>query len=160
MEETNMCQDYIPLLTIIPDSDCGRWAAAVQKWLANECKCHTITKVKVTIGKRTYYGCRYIDPKHVDPAPRIYLIGFRPKHRRKTCYMINGKDWYVAGYYDQTNLSADGWLFWPWRFGDFGRKYHPFGSNFILMPWTCDDPIDMGSRTTYDRVEVEVEEFD
>ena len=57
----------------------------------------------------------------------IYVVGRVPIDTEDSCLGRQGdsRDWYVAGYYEGLETP-----------------FHPWGSNFIVAPWTDDEPID------------------
>ena len=133
----------------------------VAKWL-EKCGCENIQPVRVTIRGTTYNGARYADPKQPHVKDAFYLIGEQPKRRvkrpNKTCFQFNGADWYVAGYWD--GHGADSVVFdASGNLVDYDQ-YHPFGRNFILMPWSVPsgEPIDYYEQKPYDRFPMTVEE--
>lgn len=118
----------------------------LQGWL-EEGGCHSVHMVAVTIGSRTWVGARY----NQQTNEAIYCVGELPQGYRagkenKVCYTFEGVDWYIAGYL-ATPASAE-----------VMKRYHPFGINFILMPWFVGDgkKIDHYEQRPYTRVAMEV----
>lgn len=71
--------------------------------------------------------------------PRYYVLGYRPDVKRpnRTCYVIDGKVFFVATYTEEKN------------------EFSPFGPAFVLCEWTSSDPIDNDGDARckpYDRV--------
>jgi hypothetical protein len=106
-------------------------------------------KVRIIRSSRTVYefeGARYIQHRENEPdTPRIYLLGdwnaLHRKLRGQVCFDdLTGRVWYVACH------SAE--VIKP----EF-EEFHPFGQMFMLMPWTCPDPIDKWERHTHYRIE-------
>jgi len=113
----------------------------LKEWL-EQCGCFDVQPVKVKIGSDQWEGARY---KRND-RDRIYVVGHRPDKKGKNwAYPFEGLDWYVAGYLDEATDKEK------------MEMYHPFGINFILMPWTASDPIDV--YETYQRTNLSVEEI-
>lgn len=104
----------------------------------------------VTIGNEAFGGAAYTQHNTAPPSsPKtgetyttrmIYTLGTAPKQKGKTCYPFNGLDWYVACHWG----------------GGVNEEYHPFGANFLLSPWTADEPIDKFMKKPYNRVPMNV----
>lgn len=98
----------------------------------------TLQIYKGTPNHESLLAVKYVTPDRGEQA-RYYVAGFRPDVPRpnRTCYVIDGKTFFVATYADTTNEHA------------------PHGPFFVLMEWTSTDPIDANSpRNTkpYDRI--------
>lgn len=105
---------------------------------------HTVDEVctlhiyKGTPNHESFVAVKYTTPDR-SGQPRYYVVGFRPDLRRpnRSCFVIDGKTFFVGTYIEQTNEHA------------------PFGPFFVLMEWTSSDPIDAGSPRNakpYDRI--------
>lgn len=76
----------------------------------------------------------------------IYVLGdIWPDSLDKSCLVISGdtREWYVSGWWQKNThiLSHD------------VSTFHPFGSNFILCPWTIEgEKIDQYEHKPYKRV--------
>lgn len=138
------------------------------EWLA-KCGKHDIKEVRVTIGDKTFEGARYKqtfnyhitmmacthgEKKETDTYTEdiVYLVGKRPIFKRPTCFpnAADKKDWYIAGYLDDTR-----------KITEHMRQYHPFGENFILRPWEVPsgEAIDKYETKPYNRVPIVIEEI-
>lgn len=68
------------------------------------------------------------------------------QHNRSTCFNftpvseVGTKEWFIAGYF----------------LGDV-TEHQPLGVNCLIHEWTHDEPLDYHERSTYQRVEVEIE---
>jgi hypothetical protein len=121
---------------------------AVTEWLSALPHVTSVKPVRVTIEGVTYAGARYTEqlttPEGSDAYRRgertytremIYLIGNLPRHyvkRSKAAYTMPGdsREWYIAGHWaGQHNQFNPNWE-------TDKTKYHPFGPNFILAPWS------------------------
>lgn len=108
-----------------------------------------VEAVEVTLGKETFQGARY----RQDGDVRFYLLGELPKekkrHPRSVCWTMDGNDWYVACYYQDSGSEHSAY-----------QELQPFGHNFILMMWdvvACKGAkIDTGERWTYKRFPMSV----
>jgi len=140
----------------------------LQEWLVNECNCHDVRPVRVTIGEQSWEGCYYkqtleyqigmdavsrgdkkAGDKYTEEA--IYVIGKLPKVKynkrgkvdldAKVCFPLNGVDWYVSGYMLEENFKPE------------NRQFHPFGVSFILRPWNIpNEAIDKYEQKKYLRI--------
>lgn len=114
----------------------------VYEWLRSCSGVTDVRPVKVTIGNETFEGGRYTQRCE----DHIYLLGNLPQNYKKLkgkiAFVVDGVDWYVAAHYQEVAET----------------EHQPFGSNFILMPWTNAERIDHYERTPYARVGMEVVE--
>lgn len=134
----------------------------IADWLIG-LKCTEVVPVIVAIGNEKWTGCRYNrtleytadmdavrDGRHKAgdkyTENRIYVTGKLPgakRHGDKVCFPFEGKDWYVAGYYQGNDPKYD--------------EYHPFGVNFILAPWDVPNSmIDEYEPKPYKRIDMAV----
>ena len=103
---------------------------------------HTHVKaVTLRIGAETFSGCAYSN-NHLDGHEAMVLLGplptsYRRSHR--TVYRMPGdtRDWFVACYSGSADIT----------------EYQPWGRQFVLHPWTCDDPIDRYEEKPYRRID-------
>jgi hypothetical protein len=104
----------------------------VAEWLCSLPGTTDVEPVTLTIDDETWEGARYTQRDQV----RYYLVGLRPKsHKCRSacdCYRLPGdhRDWYVASYLDKELTDKT------------KQKYHPFGVNWIMMPWDAPGRID------------------
>jgi hypothetical protein len=99
----------------------------------------------VKIGKHTFAAARYLDKQHKEA--HIYAIGMLPKTmERKTCFPFDNQEWFRAGYIKPEGIKPE------------FAEYHPFGANFILMPWQVPsgEAIDKYEQKPYRRVPMTV----
>ena len=119
---------------------------------------------RVTIGKTAYFGAKYTAIEHYQQgmqavtdgskkagdqyeSDRFYLLmdNLPPSYLRrpKPVYLIDGKEWYVAAYFDQADKN----------------EQHPFGKMFMLAAWDLPEKIDQHERKPRKRTSVAVEYF-
>lgn len=89
----------------------------------------------------TFTAVKYHDPKHPDDRERIYVVGWRPIHSKRTYYRFEGdaRDWYVACHTADEGIKPE------------HAEHNPFGEHFVIMPWASDQPIDAGHRGVANR---------
>ena len=114
--------------------------------------CVDVAPIRLKIGKTTYEGARY--RQNDETRERIYLLGELPREkirREATCFRFenDSRDWYVACYMPKENFKPE------------NARFHPFGINFMLMPWDISEPIDRynywrGEHKPYTRVAINV----
>ena len=112
-------------------------------WLGHTSGVTDVTPIEVTIGRETWPACRYTR----NGKTRYYLVGQRPKgHQRcpRVCYTLDGCEWYVGAY---LHTHAD-------RSSIARKIQHPFGPNWMLMPWGPEGRIDDYEDVPYRRVKV------
>ncbi len=94
----------------------------VAKWLDSKNNVTNVRTVEISIYPSSWQGVAYTE----GDEDKYYLLGFRPKQSRPTCYRIEGSqyDWYVGGYLEGEKTEE-----------------HPFGSHWIMIPWIIEgDP--------------------
>lgn len=109
-----------------------------------------VEPIILTIDGETWEGARYRQRGEV----RFYLVGKRPaaiSSRRRCCYQMGGdaRDWYVACYLEKEDHLTE----------EQKGKYHPFGLNWIMMPWTAPGKIDTFELKKYRRIPADYEVF-
>lgn len=122
-------------------------------WLI-KCKCENVIPVAIEIGgKHSFDGCYYTQ----NDSQKIYVAGLWPKFRRVRVALTvtedsvigKGHEWYRVGWWNQAEdairLSAEK-----------VAEYHPFGSNFMIGPWTHSDAIDKYERFQYLRIPLRI----
>ena len=135
----------------------------VANWLRSLPNIVNIRACRVTIGKQTWEGAYYHRVRTweqgMDGVTRgehqagevfedrnLYLLGKVPKVKRsKSCFPWEGKDWYVAAFYEGAEKTS----------------MQPFGRNCILAPWEIEkqpeSTIDQYEGKPYDRLPMTVE---
>lgn len=109
-----------------------------------------ITPIRLILKNQTWEGVRYLDwinvGKNNPGIPRkdysYYILGELPKIYRKSnkiCFVMpdSNFEYYIAGYYQESDKAFE--------------AYHPCGKNWLLMPWTSNEPIDLYSQKEYTR---------
>jgi hypothetical protein len=145
----------------------AKTAIAVADFLKSLTNAKNVRACQVTIAKTVYVGARYtaIDEYKADmqavvngekmvgnfsESDRFYLLMDRlpPSYTRrpKPVYVIDGKECYVASYFDQ----------------DEENEQHPFGRMFMLSAWEMPngEKIDQHDRKPRRRMPVTVDYFE
>lgn len=120
-------------------------------WLI-KCGCKDTRPVRLSIGKHSFEGCYYT----LD-SPRIYVIGLWPKFKRvnvalsvtEDSVLGKGLEWYRVAWWNK----AENTIQFP---ADRISTFHPFGSNFMIGPWTHEEPIDKYERFKYLRIPFQI----
>jgi hypothetical protein len=106
-------------------------------WLQSLDGVTDVYAVKIHIRHQTFEGASYVQ----DGEQRFYVLGSLPKcylRRKATCFTLEGREWYVAGYWQEE-----------------GTNYcHPFGRYWLCFRWSSDQAIDEGERYAYRRHEM------
>lgn len=106
------------------------------EWLSSFPQVSSAGELRVTIRGTTYEAARYVETLDHNGKPytqeKIYCLGALPAcYRRSRRVAFNfpndSRDWYIAAYLPRENLRAA------------NAKFHPFGINFLLMPWGVPD---------------------
>lgn len=142
-------------------------ARDVADWLRDLPNIRDVRPCRVTIGKSTWEGASYSQvfqwQQGMDGVQQgehkageeyyvrhIYLLGKAPNTGRAgQCFPYEGKDWFVAGYYDGPNPEAIAPV-------ESQIKHHPFGKMFMLSPWDAPGKIDEYERSPYRRTNMTV----
>jgi hypothetical protein len=140
-------------------------AIAVADYLKSLNNVKNVRACQVAIGKTVYIGASYtaIDEYKADmqavinrekkvgdtsESDRFYLLMDKlpPSYTRrpKPVYVIDGKEWYFASYFDQAD----------------DNEQHPFGKMFILAAWDLPEKIDQHDRKPRRRMPVTVDYFE
>lgn len=107
---------------------------------------HNVGPISVVIKGTEYKGAIYDDK---DNRNIMYLLGERPAsyvRSSRTCFVINGEDWYITCYMEQKRITAQ------------YAVYHPCGASFQLRRWSVPDggAIDRYEMRPYTRVPTKV----
>ena len=137
-------------------------AIAVADYLKSLPDIKNVRACQVTVGKTAFLGAKYTAIEHyqagmqavidackkvgdTSESERFYLLMDKlpPSYTRrpKPVYVIDGKEWYVAAYFDQADKN----------------EQHPFGKMFILAAWDLPEKIDQHERKPRKRTSVAVE---
>lgn len=110
----------------------------VAEWLRTLPGTSDVSPITLTIDEQTWEGAAYTQ----GGKKGLYLIGDRPRHTN-TCFRFtgDGTDWYMSAY-----------LANPVYLSKRRKKFHPFGKNWMMRPWTCKTKID--AHTKYHRQDV------
>jgi hypothetical protein len=125
-------------------------AKQVAEWLRGIDSITEVVPVVVTIGNNSWEGARYVQRGDI----HLYLVGDMPKSYQRSsheAYPHNDLLWYISGWWKGMDARST-------ITAVQAKEYHPFGKMFMLMPWTCDLPIDYGEEP-YRRVPMTIQEI-
>jgi hypothetical protein len=108
-------------------------------------KISNVRPCQLTIGRRTYVGASY-SLESGESCFYLLMNELPPFYKRKEVLLIDGKEWYLAHYYDEGEKD----------------QYHPFGNEFGLFAWNewVKEPIDHYDVVKRKRIKVKVEYLD
>lgn len=85
-------------------------------------------EITLFLDGRRYNGAAYRD-SNFNNEQRLYIIGDLPRsylRSRRTAYVIDRADWYIACYMESARLAT---------LKPEQMQYHPVGANFMLCRW-------------------------